>query len=128
MGGGGWGEWSLGGVEFGGCLGGVGLGGVWGEGCLGGVEFGGCLGGVGFGGLGDCQAVGSRDVEIRVYNAGTSVIVIPCRQPLIGKLCLYKHLVSRGTSVRIRFGSPFSSKVVVCRHCLVTLSLTIMKH
>ena len=27
--------------------------------------------------------------------------------------------VSRGTSVRIRFGSPFSSKVVVCGHCLV---------
>ena len=27
--------------------------------------------------------------------------------------------------VRIRFGSPFSSKVVVCGHCLVTLSLTI---
>ena len=33
--------------------------------------------------------------------------------------------VSRGTSVRIRFGSPFSSKVVVCGHCLVNLSLTI---
>ena len=30
--------------------------------------------------------------------------------------------------VRIRFSSPFSSKVVVCGHCLVTLSLTIMKH
>ena len=26
------------------------------------------------------------------------------------------------------FGSPFSSKVVACRHCLVALSLTIMKH
>ena len=37
------------------------------------------------------------------------------------------RLVSRGTSVRIRFGSPFSSKVVVCVHCLVTLSLTIHK-
>ena len=35
------------------------------------------------------------------------------------------RLVSRGTSVRIRFGSPFSSKLVVCGHCLVTLSLTI---
>ena len=34
-------------------------------------------------------------------------------------------MVSRGTSVRIRFGSPFSSKVVVCGHCLVTLFLTI---
>ena len=38
------------------------------------------------------------------------------------------RLVSRGTSVRICFGSPFSSKVVVCGLCLVTLSLTIMKH
>ena len=37
-------------------------------------------------------------------------------------------MLSRGTSVRFRFGSPFSSKVVVCGHCLVTLSLTIMKH
>ena len=36
-------------------------------------------------------------------------------------------MVSRGTSVRIRFGSPFSSKVVVCGHGLVTLSLTVMK-
>ena len=35
---------------------------------------------------------------------------------------------SGGTLVRIRFGSPFSSKVVVCGHCLVTLSSTIMKH
>ena len=34
-------------------------------------------------------------------------------------------LWSRGTSVRIRFGFPFSSKVVVCGHWLVTLSLTI---
>ena len=32
---------------------------------------------------------------------------------------------SRRTSVRIRCGSPFSSTVVVCGHCLVTLSLTI---
>ena len=38
------------------------------------------------------------------------------------------RLVSRGTSVRIRFGSPFSSKVVVSGHCLVTLTFTIMKH
>ena len=30
-----------------------------------------------------------------------------------------------GTSVRYRFGSPLSSeKVVVCGHCLVTLSIT----
>ena len=31
----------------------------------------------------------------------------------------------QGTSVGIRFGSPFSSKVVVCGHYLVTLSFTI---
>ena len=35
------------------------------------------------------------------------------------------RLVSRGISVRIRFRSPFSSKIVVWGHCLVTLSLTI---
>ena len=35
------------------------------------------------------------------------------------------RLVSGRTSVRYRFGSPFSSKnVVVCGHCLVTLSIT----
>ena len=34
---------------------------------------------------------------------------------------------SRGTLVRICFRSPFTSKVVVCGCCLVTLSLTIMK-
>ena len=32
---------------------------------------------------------------------------------------------SRGTSVRIRFGSPFYSKIVACGHCLATLSFTI---
>ena len=35
------------------------------------------------------------------------------------------RLVSGRTSVRYRFGSPLSSKVVVCGHGLVTLSLTI---
>ena len=35
------------------------------------------------------------------------------------------RLVSGKTSVRYRCGSPFSSKVVVCGHGLVTLSLTI---
>ena len=35
------------------------------------------------------------------------------------------RLVSRRTSVRIRFGSPFSSEIVVCGHSPVTLSLTI---
>ena len=44
---------------------------------------------------------------------------------LVSRFGLGVRLVSRGTSVRIRFGSPFSSKVVVCGHCLVTLSLTI---
>ena len=38
------------------------------------------------------------------------------------------RLVNGRTSVRYLFGSPFSSKVVVCGHGLVTLSLTIMKH
>ena len=35
------------------------------------------------------------------------------------------RLVRGGASVRIRFGSPLSSEVVVCAHCLLTLSLTI---
>ena len=35
------------------------------------------------------------------------------------------RLVSRGTSVGNLFGSPFSSKAVVCGHCPVTLSVTI---
>ena len=35
------------------------------------------------------------------------------------------RLVSRGTSVQIRFGSPFSSNVVVCGQCLVILTLII---
>ena len=46
----------------------------------------------------------------------------------VSRFGLAVRLVSRGTSVRIYFGSPFTSKVVVCEHCLVTLSLTIMKH
>ena len=46
-------------------------------------------------------------------------------QSLVSRCGLAVRLVSRGTSVRICFGSPFSSKVVVCRHCLVTLSLAI---
>ena len=38
------------------------------------------------------------------------------------------QFVSRGTSVRIRFGSPFSSKRLwFVNSCLVTLSLTINK-
>ena len=35
------------------------------------------------------------------------------------------RLVNGRTSVRYRFGSPFSSKVVVCGHGFVTLPLTI---
>ena len=36
------------------------------------------------------------------------------------------RLVSRGTSVQFHhFGFPLSSKVVICGHCLVTLSFTI---
>ena len=37
---------------------------------------------------------------------------------------LYR-LISRRASARFRFGCPFSSKVMVCGHCLVPLSLTI---
>jgi len=40
--------------------------------------------------------------------------------------CLSKMpWVSRGTSAVIRFGTPFSSKGVLCGLCLVTLSFTI---
>ena len=35
------------------------------------------------------------------------------------------RLVNTGTKIRFCFSSPFSSKVVVCGHCLVTLSLTV---
>ena len=31
----------------------------------------------------------------------------------------------QSASVQIRFGSPFSSTIVVCGHCLATLSFTI---
>ena len=50
-----------------------------------------------------------------------SLILLRTREPVwpSGKL------VSGRTSVWYRFGSPFSSKVVVCWHCLVTLSHTI---
>ena len=43
----------------------------------------------------------------------------------VSRFGLAVKLVSRGTSVRIRIGSPSTLKVVVCGHCLVTLSLTI---
>ena len=47
-----------------------------------------------------------------------------CLNLLIREL-VWPSGMALGTSVPIRFGSPFSSKVVVCGHCLVTLSLTI---
>ena len=47
---------------------------------------------------------------------------------MVSRFGLAVRLVSGGTSVQIRFGSPFSSKGVVCGHCLVALSFTIMKH
>ena len=72
-------------------------------------------GGVGRGG-------GRRNVgQVSYHGCGQSSGAV-CR------FGLAVRLVSRGTSVRIRFGSPFSSKVVVCGHCLVASSLTIMKH
>ena len=42
----------------------------------------------------------------------------------VSRLGLATRLVSRGISIQIGFGSPFSSKVVVCGYCLVTSSLT----
>ena len=71
-------------------------------------------------------------IVIRVSHRVTSV---NCRDCLVSSVNEHEGVsrfgvrqVSEGTSVRISFGSPFSSKVVVCRHCLVTLSLTVMKH
>ena len=49
------------------------------------------------------------------------------QQACVSRFGLVVKLVSRRTSVRFRFGFPFSSKVVVCGHCLVTLSLAINK-
>ena len=40
----------------------------------------------------------------------------------------WKYSICDAHAHLYHFGSPFSSKVVVCGHCLVTLSLTIMKH
>ena len=56
------------------------------------------------------------------WGSGTYKYLVPSAPTPVSR---FGKLVSRGTSVRIRFGSPFSSKVVVCGHCLVTLSLTI---
>ena len=46
----------------------------------------------------------------------------------VSRFGLVARLVRRGASVRIRFGSSFTSKVVVCGRCLVALSLTVIKH
>ena len=48
-----------------------------------------------------------------------------CHGAQVPRFGLAVRLVSRGTLVRTCFSSPFSSKIVVCGHCLVTLSLTI---
>ena len=57
------------------------------------------------------------------YSYANATITLLCWFPLTCRPLL--RLVNRGTPVRIRFGSPFSSKVVVCGNCLATLSLTI---
>ena len=44
----------------------------------------------------------------------------------VSRFGLRVRLVSRGTSVRIRSGSPFSWKLVVCGRCLATLFLTLV--
>ena len=55
----------------------------------------------------------------------TGTLLYLCESVWPGGKALVR-LVSRRTSVRIRFGFPLSSKVVACRYCLVTaLSLTI---
>ena len=54
------------------------------------------------------------------HHEAEQVVYVICTLPF----CNF----SGRTSVRYRFGSPFSSKVVVCGHGLVTLSLTINKN
>ena len=58
-------------------------------------------------------------------TAGAILSVSRSCEPVLpsGKALL--RLVSGGTSVPFRFGSPFSSEAVVWGRCLVTLSLTI---
>ena len=63
-----------------------------------------------------------RPVKNQLASPNASNLV---REERLAQLRTGFRLVSRGTSVRIRFGSIFYSKVVVCGHCLVTLSLTI---
>ena len=70
----------------------------------------------------DSFSTNSRGVLFRLFKCLTRCdcceLVWPSGKAL--------RLVSRGTSVRISFGPPFSSKVVVSGHCLVTF--TVMKH
>ena len=47
-------------------------------------------------------------------GSGTRGMLVPSTPTLLSRFGL---AVSRRTSVRIRFGSPFSSKVVVCGLC-----------
>ena len=64
----------------------------------------------------------------RTIKAGLPTIcILLCPVSLKGRdrFSLTVRPVSGRTSVRYRFGSPFSSNVVVCGHCPVTLSLTI---
>ena len=63
-----------------------------------------------------------RPIKNQLYSPNTPNSV---REQMFAQLKTGFGLVSGGTSVRGRFGSPLSSKVVVCGHCLVTLSLTI---
>ena len=72
--------------------------------------------------------------ELSSQSAQVGQVITPSKATLqfvsrFGLAVRRQAMVSGRTSVRYRFGSPFSSKVVVCGHCLVTnLSLTIMKH
>ena len=47
---------------------------------------------------------------------------------LVTKRAVVTKRAATGASVRVRFDSPFSSKVVVSGYCIVTLSLTINEH
>ena len=61
----------------------------------------------------------------QVRAIGRTLMINIAGEKRVSRFGLAVRLVSRRTSVRIRFGSPFSSVVVVCGNCLVTLSLTI---
>ena len=69
--------------------------------------------------------VADKFLKRRVCMPLGGILFSFCMCMCISRFGLAGRLVSKGNSVRIRFGSPLSSKVVVCRHCLVTLSLTI---